>query len=79
MELEPNRKLFHDHLPSILRGAMWPLLSIFGGGSFTGIQKCGLSGPFQKLEGSFFCFALFCESEVECRWVQHTPPCDVEI
>jgi hypothetical protein len=41
--------------------------------------KCGLSGAFLKLGCIFFCFASFCEREVERRWVQHTPPCDVEI
>jgi hypothetical protein len=32
--------------------------------------KCGLSGPFRKLGGSFFCFAWFCKREVEPSWVQ---------
>jgi hypothetical protein len=36
MELEPNRKLFHDHSPSILHGVLvgasllWPLISGLG-------------------------------------------------
>jgi len=59
MELEPNRKLFPDHLPSILHGAalvgagsLWPLLSVSGGGSFTGIQNVDFLVPFRNSDAA---------------------------